>query len=119
MILSLILAASLHAAPQVETRDCLNTTRIKTTAVLDDKTILFEMRDGSVWQNTLKLKCPSLGFNEAFIYESRGSQLCAIDTIQVFDRHIVGARCGLSKFQSVEGSLKQLRAAFKAQIKKQ
>jgi hypothetical protein len=39
---------------------CLNTVDIKFTQTKDSRTILFNMRDGSVWQNTLAAPCPNL-----------------------------------------------------------
>jgi hypothetical protein len=97
------------------TRDCVSTTFLKSTAVLDDQRILFELRDGSVWQNTLDSRCPMLGFSEAFSYQARGAQLCDLDTITVFEPHISGATCGLGKFERQAGRMRELRAAARAE----
>jgi hypothetical protein len=119
MFLELLVIASVglgaSQSTPVQSKDCLYTQRIRSTAVLDDQTILFEMRDGSVWANKLSHRCPTLGFNESFIYETRGGQLCSIDTIQVFERHSIGGpRCGLSKFERQAGTLREVRKAFEA-----
>ncbi len=98
--------------PASNTRDCLTTHTLRSTAVLDDQTILFQLRDGSVWKNTLDFSCPSLGFNEAFSYESHGSQLCDLDIIKVFEPFgNSGASCGLGKFERQKGTMRELRAA--------
>ena len=112
MLSTLLFVAALSAgsdAPVV--RDCLTTSQVRSTAVLDDKTILFEMRDRSVWKNSLDFGCPSLGFYEAFSYETYGSRLCDMDYIQVFENGRVGASCGLGKFERQVGSLRELNAA--------
>lgn len=112
MLTSLILAAALNAgAEKVEVRDCLTTTQLRTTSVLDDRTILFEMRDRSVWKNSLDSVCPSLGFYEAFSYESFGSRLCDLDYIKVFENGRIGASCGLGKFERQIGNLRELEEA--------
>lgn len=114
MLISLVLVAALAAAetPAVTTRDCVTTHTLRSTAVLDDRTILFQLRDGSVWKNTLDFSCASLGFHEAFSYESHGSQLCDMDTIKVFQPFgNAGASCRLGKFERQVGSMRELRAA--------
>ncbi|GEM_PF-1384579 len=122
MLISLVLAAVLSVSETsaetsaetlaVTTRDCVTTYNLRSTAVLDDQTILFQLRDGSVWKNTLDFSCPSLGFREAFSYVSRGSQLCDLDTIKVFEPYgNSGVTCGLGKFELQDGSMRDLRAA--------
>ena len=114
MLISLVLLASLASAeiPAAATRDCVNTNTLRNTAVLDNQTILFELRDGSVWKNTLDFSCPSLGFNEAFIYQSHGARLCDLDNITVFEPFgNSGATCGLGKFERQVGTMRELRAA--------
>ena len=118
MLISLVLLGALAAADAspktlaATTRDCLTTYTLRSTAVLDDQTILFQLRDGSVWKNTLDYRCPSLGFREAFSYESHGAQLCDLDVIKVFEPYgNFGATCGLGKFERQNGSMRELRTA--------
>lgn len=112
MLSTLILAAALSASAEVPmVRDCLHSTQIRSTSVLDNKTILFELRDRSVWKNTLDFGCPSLGFHQAFSYQSHGARLCDLDTIQVFENGRSGATCGLGKFERQEGSIRELTKA--------
>ena len=47
-------------------RDCLQTYQTRTTKVLNDSVVLFELKDRTVWRNTLKYACPSLAFEERF-----------------------------------------------------
>ncbi len=120
MILPIIFVAALTSAapasPAATTRDCVTTHALRSTAVLDDKTILFQLRDGSVWKNTLDFSCPALGFTEAFSYEINGSQLCDLDTIKVFEPYgPQGASCGLGKFERQVGTMRELRAAAREQ----
>jgi hypothetical protein len=119
MIIPLIFVAALTSAASASpeaTRDCVTTHALRSTAVLDDQTILFQLRDGSVWKNTLDFSCPSLGFTEAFSYEINGSQLCDLDTIRVFEPYgPQGASCGLGKFERQVGTMRELRAAAREQ----
>jgi hypothetical protein len=39
---------------------CLNVTEIYTSAAVDNQTIVYRMRDGKVWRNTLETRCPEL-----------------------------------------------------------
>ena len=44
------------------------------------------MSGGKVYRNTLPHSCPSLGFEEAFTYETSLSQLCSTDIITTIDQ---------------------------------
>jgi hypothetical protein len=117
MLTIMLLTAALAADADVkQSRDCVSTTQIRNTAVLDDQTIIFELRDRSVWKNTLDYSCPRLGFFEAFSYESRGMQLCDLDTIKVIESSgFVGPTCGLGKFERQTQSLRELKTAAREQ----
>jgi hypothetical protein len=82
--------------------DCIQTSRIRNTAVHDDYTIDFEMAGGDVYRNTLPGRCPGLGFEERFSHASTTGSLCGVDTITVLytDRGR-GATCGLGQFVPV------------------
>ena len=85
--------------------DCLPITSIRSSTVHDDYTIDFES-GGKIWRNTLPHRCPSLGFEKAFTYETSLSSLCSTDIIYVLrnvgGRHERGAGCGLGSFVPVE-----------------
>ena len=79
---------------------------IQESRVRDDRTIDFFAR-GKVYRNVLPNSCPSLGFEQAFSYETSLSQLCSTDIITVLQRtggsYMRGASCGLGQFQPVTG----------------
>ncbi|HWA31162.1 MAG TPA: DUF6491 family protein [Rhizomicrobium sp.] len=56
---------------------CLDATSVAGTGVIDDRTILYRMRDGKVWKNTLRQSCPNLAFRQGFSEIVRGGQICA------------------------------------------
>lgn len=88
------------SAPQ--TVDCIDLIRIDRSEVVDDQTILFHMKGGKIWKNTLPYKCPRLGFEKAFSHKTSINRLCSVDTITVLDTtaRIPGASCGLGKFEA-------------------
>jgi hypothetical protein len=92
---------SLDRTPQ----DCISTSRIRETDVIDDRTILFRMRGGDVYSNILDRECPGLGRNKRFMHETRGGRLCDIDTITVLEqwtgRLSEGFTCRLGKFHPI------------------
>ena len=120
-LLSVFAASSLHAAakaPQVSERDCLQSSQIRSTAVLNDRQIAYQLRDRSVWINNLDHRCPGLDFSEAFSTEIRGSSVCAIDHIRVLENYSqnfqLGAGCGLGKFTLSEKTMRTLRTEARA-----
>jgi len=89
-----------------EAVSCLQTSRIRSTQVHDDRTIDFELTGGDIYRNTLPRRCPRLGFEESISYDVRGGQLCSpeiIYTLESFGGRIQrGAGCGLGEFVPVE-----------------
>jgi hypothetical protein len=121
LLTALVLICSFGSASAAELdgseRTCLNHSQIRSTAVLDDFTVAFELKDRSVWVNTLRGRCPRLGFQEAFSLEVRGGTVCSVDTIQVIEHGIgldLGARCGLGNFVRSELSVRELKKNAKA-----
>ncbi|WP_293884341.1 hypothetical protein [Sphingomonas sp.] len=84
--------------------NCVSTQRIRETRVHGDSTIDFIMNGGKVYRNTLPNACPSLGFEEKFLYKTSTSELCSVDIITVLQSPGIsrGASCGLGQFQPVE-----------------
>ncbi|MEM7017603.1 MAG: hypothetical protein AAF512_09750, partial [Pseudomonadota bacterium] len=94
-------AVKTTAAP--ETKSCVHLLRVDRTKVVDDKTILFYMRNGNIWKNSLPHKCSGLGFEKSFAYKTSMHQLCNVDTITVLRLpHGSGPTCGLGKFEAYE-----------------
>jgi hypothetical protein len=56
---------------------CLSLREIQRTETPDDRTILFHMRDGKVWRNTLKQNCPMLRTSPYAQVLQNGDMVCA------------------------------------------
>ncbi len=76
---------------------CLWTYLIDHTTIKDKgKSIIFHMRNGHDWQNTLRAPCPGLNFN-GFAYVTRNGEICSnMETIMVLRTHEV---CMLGNFE--------------------
>jgi hypothetical protein len=92
-----------EATPIGEAVNCVSLQSIRSTQVHGDSTIDFHMNGGKVYRNTLPNSCPSLGFEERFLYKTSLSQLCSVDIITVLTSPGLsqGASCGLGEFQPV------------------
>jgi hypothetical protein len=79
---------------------CLNVTEIVNTQAVDNRTILYRLRDGTVWRNTLAADCPTLvGFSGGGY-----SQVAHTDFICANSQHIKtqsGNVCRLGAFTRV------------------
>lgn len=88
-----------------EPKSCIMRSQIRSTNVIDDRTIDFKMRNGDIYRNTLPNKCGGLGFEEAFSYRTSTNRLCNVDIIRVLDntagRIETRGACGLGKFQEI------------------
>ena len=89
-----------------EPKSCITRSSIRSTDVIDDQTIDFEMRNGDIYRNKLPNKCGGLRFEEAFSYKTSTNRLCSVDIIHVLSQtggqlDTRGA-CGLGKFQQIE-----------------
>ena len=96
------------AAPAAESAKpnnvCLWTYLIDHTTIKDrGKAILFHMRNGKNWENTLKVPCPGLNFN-GFAYITRNGSICSnMQAIYVLRTHEV---CLLGDFEPYAASPK-------------
>jgi hypothetical protein len=93
-----------EATPIGDAVSCVSLQNIRSTQVHGNSTIDFHMSGGKVYRNTLPNSCPSLGFEERFLYKTSLSQLCSVDIITVLQSPGItpGASCGLGKFQPVK-----------------
>ncbi len=97
-------------APEVravgEPKNCVSTYQIRSTKIIDNRTIDFKMAGGKTYRNTLSHSCPGLRRDDAFSYRTSTSQLCNVDIIRVVENYggrlQEGVGCGLGKFQAVE-----------------
>ena len=80
---------------------CIYTYDIDYTDVPDESTIIFHMKTGDVWTNSLPRRCPNVRF-DGFSYVVRGNdQLCGkFDSIRVLKS---GSVCQLGEFVRSSG----------------
>lgn len=84
---------------------CVQLQTIRESRVIDDATIDFYLRDGRVLRNRLPNRCPNLGFERSYTYETSITQLCNVDIITVLNQGggiRRGASCGLGMFTPIE-----------------
>ncbi len=100
-----------HAAGEAigETQRCVHLNRIKSSPVIDDRTILVEMRGrGEYKRIDLTNTCSGLEFS-GFEVRLHQDRLCTSDTVSV--RQTAGAHCGIDKIVTIdEAEAKALRA---------
>jgi hypothetical protein len=86
--------------------NCIHIHAIRESRVRSDNVIDFRANGKKWYRNTLPHSCPSLGFEERFLYSTSLSQLCNVDIITVLHSYGSGiqrgASCGLGKFTPVE-----------------
>ncbi len=91
--------------PDGEPVNCINTRQIRSTHVIDDRTIHFFMTNRRMYRNELPFACSGLGFQRAFKHNSRMSQLCSVNSITVVQpgmRSGTGVSCPLGRFQPMK-----------------
>jgi hypothetical protein len=104
------LAQSTPRSQQLWTPDgppvnCISLQSIRSTHVVDDRTINFVISNTRMFTNTLPRACAGLGMNRAFSHNSRTTQLCAVNSITVVrpgGNRNPGPSCGLGQFQPME-----------------
>jgi hypothetical protein len=74
---------------------CLNVQDIQRTEAVDDRTILFHMRGGKVWRNTLRTACPMLKVSP-FTQKVTGDLVCS--NAQFIHVNMTGNDCALGEF---------------------
>jgi len=124
--LSLSALAPAHAEDEIEQMEdggerCIDTRRISTTKVVDAQTILFHMRGGVIYRNTLPIKCSALAREKRFSYRTSISRLCDVDVVTVLTNMggglSSGPSCGLGKFYPItKEEAKALRLGPDAEI---
>ena len=109
--LSCSVAARAQGGLDDEPQNCLRAESIRSTAVIDDQTIVFYMPRNRIFRNDLPENCPHLAEAGRFMYERRVGQrvgrLCSVDSITVIDTSLVppyGATCGLGMFHPIEAA---------------
>ena len=86
--------------------NCISTRNIRDTRVQSDRVIDFEMTGDRVYRNTLPNRCPGLGFERAFSYDTTIGRLCNPEIIYVLRETAGtierGAGCAIGNFVPVE-----------------
>lgn len=77
---------------------CISLSQIRNTEIVDDRTILFRLRNGTTKKATLAFTCPSLSFYKTFGYEVYSNRLCArVDAIITR----AGSHCPISQIETL------------------
>lgn len=83
------------AAPAAAKGVCIQTYMIDHTDIPDDSTILFHLRGGKIWKNSLPFPCPDLKFQGGFQYTTDIDEICSnLQTIRVIEQGGGGPRFG-------------------------
>jgi hypothetical protein len=108
-----LMAGAAWAAPAQETQTapapksgniCLRTIDIQNTTIPDEKTILFHMRNGKIWKNSLRNRCNGLRFNGFAYVATPPNQICGnLQTIRAIQ---TGSVCMLGAFTPYEAPKK-------------
>lgn len=89
-----------------EAESCIPRSQVRQSVVRSDEVIDFEMRSGKIYRVTMPSRCPGLGFERAFTYQTSIDQLCGADIIYVLTNVggavQRGAGCALAPFVPVE-----------------
>lgn len=87
-------------------QSCIERSQVRATVVRSDTVIDFEMLGGKVYRNTLKSRCPGLGWDRAITYETSINQLCTPQIVYTLTNiggvPQRGAGCSLGEFVPVE-----------------
>ncbi len=100
-------AARVPAATAIgEPQSCISRSQVRATVVRSDSVIDFEMYGGKTFRNTLKARCPGLGWDRAITYETSVDQLCTPQIVYTLTNvggvPQRGAGCSLGAFVPVE-----------------
>ena len=95
LMLGLSVDVPVKAADPRPSAVCLNVRDIQRTEIPDDKTIIFHMRDGKVWRNTLRTVCPMLKISP-YTQKLNGDFVCSNQ--QFIHVALTGDDCALGDF---------------------
>lgn len=104
--LSLIVVGTTLAQPGPEPEKCLSLNSIKSTEIIDERHIVFHMRNGDTYYNQLPHRCGGLRRDDTIMYRPTMNRLCDLDFITVLNSggfgFIQGPSCGLGKFHPTD-----------------
>jgi len=126
-----ILIAALPAGPalaqspvkQDPPTQCLRLSNIDQLVVLDDSHVVFYMKGGKKYLNSLPYACHGLRMNDTIMYRTSLDRLCDVDVITVLDRigkgYMPGPSCGLGAFEPItDDGIATLRNELKQEKQK-
>jgi len=103
-----ILSHELDPSEFGETKKCLSSNEYRSFRALGNRHLLFEGRQGRLWVNVLRGRCPGLNDNSMFIMrQTSGGRACDKDMFDVVDnmdpilRTGAGPTCVLGQFKPV------------------
>ncbi|MFV2090426.1 MAG: hypothetical protein ACC642_07215 [Pseudomonadales bacterium] len=89
----------------IESTRCISTRLIRSTLILDDRHVVFEMSQRKYQLVQFKTRCPRLRRDSTLVYEVRGSQLCRLDQIRPANSfghgQDIGPPCSIPGFTEV------------------
>lgn len=90
--------ASGEAPAQPAVKSCIITTRVQTITYVDERTLNFVMRNGTIYRNHLRARCRIHNY-QGFAYRMMTGHLCKGDMIRA-----IGHRqaCSLGEFEEFE-----------------
>lgn len=109
-----ILSQHVDPAEYGEPTNCLRDSQVRRYRSLGNRHLLFEGRQGQLWVNFLRGRCPSLDQYSVFIMRpSVAGRLCDMDHFAVVDRigspTIAAPTCSLGEFKPVtEAQVKEI-----------
>lgn len=84
---------------------CIRIDNIDSIDVINDRTLVFNMRAGTSYRNDLPRRCPGLDERDTLMYRSSVGQLCNIDIVTVLDDigfgFSPGVSCSLGMFHPI------------------
>lgn len=87
----------------VESTDCISLARLRRHRVVSPHTVLFYMRDGSIYLNQFTAPCPGLRKTSVVVFDSEsGGRYCNMDSLKVTDAFMgVLATCYVGEFEKI------------------
>ena len=119
-----LLKGNPQADDYVEEPRCIRTHAIRSTEVIDDKHVAFEMTRNKYYLVQFEHRCPGLERDKPIFYEPSHNRLCRLDTLRGsyatgVASYQPGMPCSIPGFQSVtKEQLVLLKDALKAERRK-
>ena len=101
--------------------NCIEVVRIKESRILDDQTILFQMRSGEFYLNRLLVRCVSLKIAGGFSYSTSIDKLCKQDIIHVVQQSSAPTMtCSIGEFVEFKekGTIDKIEKMFESGLLK-